>query len=334
MKWLDRQITNHWLRMNVRAFLWLTLAFSAVNVLLLIAYSVMGDGASITKSSFYDLLLFYVKILVIPLPVINLIYLVQHKKQFANVSVWYLTGLKFLALFTGIAIGTVISFGVEEFLREWSLITDPNLTVTIQSYQLSPLASNLFSYGVIGVIIALPVFIQQARKQEIDAKLNRQELQVIRLKQMKSRAELQTLQAKINPHFLYNSLNSIASLIHDNPDKAEEMVLSLSELFRYSTNSQGKSFSSVKEEVKMVQTYIDVEKVRFGENLNFVLHLGDGVENYFIPRFLIQPLVENVGQVAWGVEFVPQCAHAGFYASKTEMTHPTAQAFSPFFSTK
>jgi len=293
MKWLENRISNHWVLMNARAFIWLTLAFLAVNLLLAIAYFVFGDAFSITKSNFYNLLLFYTKMLAIPLPVINLIYLVQNKKEFSNVSVWYLTGLKFLALFTGISIGTVISFGIEEYFRDLSLITDPNLTVTIQNYQLSPLASNLFSYGVIGIIIALPVFIQQARKQEIKAKLNQQELQVIKLKQMKSRAELQTLQAKINPHFLYNSLNSIASLIHDNPVKAEEMVLSLSELFRYSTNSQGKSFSPVKDEVKMVKTYIDVEKVRFGENLNFVLHLDRDAEKYYIPRFLIQPLVEN-----------------------------------------
>jgi len=293
MKWLEQRISNPWWLLNAKTFIWLNLAF--VSVVLLVGFAQLMSQESLVpfEGAFCRVIVFYAKLLLIPLPVVNLLYFVQTRSALAHASPWYLTGIKFLALFTGILIGTVVSFGIEEMFREMTLLQDPNMTVTIQGYQLPPLAANIVSYGVIGVILALPVFIRQARQQEVTVKMREQELQVIRLKQMKSRAELQTLQAKINPHFLYNSLNSIASLIHDNPDRAEEMVLSLSDLFRYSTNSQARSFSSVKDEVKMVSTYIDVEKVRFGEKLEFILNIEPGAEQYYIPRFLIQPLVEN-----------------------------------------
>ncbi|WP_420147839.1 pentapeptide repeat-containing protein, partial [Spirosoma sp.] len=72
--------------------------------------------------------------------------------------------------------------------------------------------------------------LQQGR--QLTRKLSEQEFQLLNLEKLKTRAELDALQAKINPHFLYNSLNSIASLVHDDPDKAEEMTLLLSKLFR------------------------------------------------------------------------------------------------------
>ncbi|MBC7892086.1 MAG: histidine kinase, partial [Sphingobacteriaceae bacterium] len=106
--------------------------------------------------------------------------------------------------------------------------------------------------------------------------------------------ELDALQAKINPHFLYNALNSIASLVHLDPDKAEEMTLLLSKFFRYSTAAKSQYHDTVEHELELVSTYLDVEKVRFDERLSYTIELEDErLHEALIPRFLLQPLVEN-----------------------------------------
>ncbi|GEM_PF-431415 len=148
---------------------------------------------------------------------------------------------------------------------------------------------------VIGDLLVANFFLyilQQGR--QMTRKLSEQEFQLLNLEQLKTRAELDALQAKINPHFLYNALNSIASLVHDDPDKAEEMTLLLSKLFRYSTGRDGELFASLADELEMVRTYLQVEKVRFGNRLTFTVDISnDALTSLRLPQFLLQPIVEN-----------------------------------------
>tara|TARA_R110001592_G_scaffold169759_1_gene406435 strand:+ start:956 stop:2818 length:1863 start_codon:yes stop_codon:yes gene_type:complete len=113
------------------------------------------------------------------------------------------------------------------------------------------------------------------------------------LRELKTKAELKSLQAQINPHFLYNSLNSIASLAKIDADKTQQMAYSLSDLFKYSINRKGENTSTIKEEVEMVKTYLEIEKIRFEDHLKFTIEVDKTLENKKIPLFLIQPLVEN-----------------------------------------
>lgn len=130
--------------------------------------------------------------------------------------------------------------------------------------------------------------------RQLNRKMTEQEFQLLNMEKLKTRAELDALQAKINPHFLYNALNSIASLVHENPDKAEEMTLLLSKLFRYSTGRDGSYTSSLAEELDMVSTYLQVEHVRFGDRLLFSVTIADdSLKQLQIPQFLLQPVVEN-----------------------------------------
>ncbi len=114
-----------------------------------------------------------------------------------------------------------------------------------------------------------------------------------KLRELKSKAELNALHSRINPHFLYNSLNSIAGLAHENADQTEHMALSLSKLFRYSINKEQSDWTTFKEELEMVRIYLDVEKVRFGDRLTYSVNISKELEEHEIPRFIIQPLVEN-----------------------------------------
>jgi sensor histidine kinase YesM len=119
------------------------------------------------------------------------------------------------------------------------------------------------------------------------------ETKLANLRELKAKAELKSLQSQINPHFLYNSLNSIASLAPVDAQKTQKMAHSLSDLFKYSINRKDKKTSTVHDEVEMVKTYLDIEKIRFGERLQFTVMVDNDLENHKIPLFLIQPLVEN-----------------------------------------
>lgn len=125
-------------------------------------------------------------------------------------------------------------------------------------------------------------------------KMTEQEYEILQMNDLKNKAELAALEAKINPHFLYNSLNSIASLVHENPDKAEHMVMNLSKFYRFSTGRNNEYFDSLDNELEIVQTYLEIEKVRFDERLVYsVVYQNEELKNCQIPRFLIQPIVEN-----------------------------------------
>jgi sensor histidine kinase YesM len=123
--------------------------------------------------------------------------------------------------------------------------------------------------------------------------LKEKDLELTRLQELKSRAELNALRSKINPHFLYNALNSIAGLAYDDPAKVETMALALSKSFRHSLNKDNSDFGSLVDEMEMVQIYLDIEKVRLGEKLNYAVSMPQNADKLMIPKFIIQPLVEN-----------------------------------------
>ena len=162
-------------------------------------------------------------------------------------------------------------------------------------------------FYTIGPILVANVFYYLTRQgRQLSRKISEQEYQLLNLEKLKTRAELSALQAKINPHFLYNSLNSIASLVHENPDKAEEMTVLLSKLFRYTTGrTEDEYFDTIANELEMVDTYLQIEQVRFGDRLNFTVQVDDpALKSLTIPKFLLQPIVENA--IKHGISKLPQ----------------------------
>jgi two-component system, LytTR family, sensor kinase len=155
------------------------------------------------------------------------------------------------------------------------------------------LRGNSILFTFIPPIVACVYFFFWQRSRQITRKISDQEFQLVNLEKLKTKAELDALQARINPHFLHNSLNSIASLVHTNPDKAEQMTLLLSKLFRYTTGTKDQHFNAIVNELEIVKTYLAIEQVRFEDRLIYTVDLEKGLENKEIPRFLLQPIVEN-----------------------------------------
>jgi two-component system LytT family sensor kinase len=106
-------------------------------------------------------------------------------------------------------------------------------------------------------------------------------------------AELRALRAQINPHFLFNSLNSIAALITAEPEVAEEMIVRLAKIFRHVLTYHDRPFSSVNDEISFLRTYLEIEKIRFGDRLRVNFEIEEATSQLAIPTFILQPLVEN-----------------------------------------
>jgi two-component system LytT family sensor kinase len=111
------------------------------------------------------------------------------------------------------------------------------------------------------------------------------------LKLMANKAEIKALQAQINPHFLFNALNTIISFIRLNPSRARELILNLSTYLRYNLEI-GENHVDIYHELEQVKAYIEIEKARFGEKLHIIYNIEDNLD-VKIPSLIIQPIVEN-----------------------------------------
>jgi two-component system, LytTR family, sensor kinase len=114
-----------------------------------------------------------------------------------------------------------------------------------------------------------------------------------KLNEMVKDSELNLLKAQINPHFLFNSLNSVSSLIITDPPKAQEMLSKLSDFLRYTVSLKNERFSSVRSEFENTRRYLDIEKVRFGSKLEYAFELDEQCLSQEMPVMILQPLFEN-----------------------------------------
>ena len=149
--------------------------------------------------------------------------------------------------------------------------------------------NSIYLSGATGLVYAVISYLEVERKRKFDAK----ELELSRMRESKAKAELDALQSKVNPHFLYNALNSIADLSITDGKKGRRMTIALADLFRYSINYSNSNYSTIKDEVEMTEVYLQIEKIRFEDQLNYAVDVEEDLNHYLVPRFLLQPLVEN-----------------------------------------
>ncbi len=119
------------------------------------------------------------------------------------------------------------------------------------------------------------------------------EIRARRADELAATAQLEALRAQINPHFLFNSLNSIAQLISTDPVRAEECVERLSEIFRYLLSSADRAFVTLADELDITDGYLDIERARFGDQLDVEVDVEPRARGWIVPTLIVQPLVEN-----------------------------------------
>lgn len=216
----------------------------------------------------------------ITLSIANIIHLVNCYLKPSAKNFWKFVMVYYCCNLVGLFIGVEISY----FIVSLIFNVDYEFLSHAEDYKFTT-----FITFIIGTLILL----YHSQRASGEVLLKEKEMELLKLKQLKTEIELQALQAKINPHFLYNALNSIVSLIHENPDKAEDMTIKLSKLFRYSINTMQENFCTIEEEIDILNTYIDIEKVRFANRISFKISYDPILAKKRIPRFLLQPLVEN-----------------------------------------
>lgn len=141
-------------------------------------------------------------------------------------------------------------------------------------------------------------------------------------------AELAALQARVRPHFLFNTLNTATALVHQRPDEAEQVLLDLSDLFRAAL--RGSHSVALQEEIELVRRYLDIEALRFGDRLQVHWQLPDHWPDVQVPALSLQPLAENA--IKHGIEPSPNggdicirvSEHAGSIVIQVDNSVPDA----------
>jgi LytS/YehU family sensor histidine kinase len=132
---------------------------------------------------------------------------------------------------------------------------------------------------------------------------NRAEAESLRLEVAAKDAELRALQAQVNPHFFFNSMNSVRALIYEDADAAAQMIDQLASVMRYALQSGHHDTVPLAAEIEAVQAYLAIEKIRFEERMRVSVEIGIGLDQVRIPPMSLQTLVENA--VKYGVETSP-----------------------------
>lgn len=127
----------------------------------------------------------------------------------------------------------------------------------------------------------------------LQKKLRQKEIDEAKAKTLATEAQLASLESRIHPHFLFNTLNSITALISENPPMAEEMMENLSELLRYSLDSNSRSLVTLQQEIEITEKYLEMEKIRYEDRLDYQINCEDHILATKLPPLSLQTIVEN-----------------------------------------
>jgi LytS/YehU family sensor histidine kinase len=148
--------------------------------------------------------------------------------------------------------------------------------------------------GIFSLLVLIFLLIAATHYVIISFEQSREtELQTFELKVLAQDAELRALRAQIDPHFLFNSLNSISALTASDPAKARTMTLLLADFFRKSLEFGGKKNISLENELSLVSDFLTIEQVRFGSRLKVEQDIQEECKKALVPPLILQPLIEN-----------------------------------------
>lgn len=287
-----------------------------VSILLAMIYLILASQAGIFKKHDYDFVKFFRQGLFVMLS--YLIYFISKEILISLFTLQKFVIAIHLTLFMSTLVFTIVSIMLV-YTFESVILSDasnsmrlriiipflattfiPSLIIVLLSLLSEHYLPNnirVLDVGVHAVSFCLLIAVSRTffifMNQKAENAIKKKDVQLAQLNELHKQAQLQSLQSKINPHFLYNALNSIASLATSDGKRTEEMALALSDFFKYSLNKEQKEMVALKDEIESVETYLTIEKVRFGERLSSAIHLPKELENLLIPQFLIQPVVEN-----------------------------------------
>jgi hypothetical protein len=188
--------------------------------------------------------------------------------------IWLVAGVVSLIIWLGVSYA-------------WALfLLDPGEEYPEGAFAMLPL---LIFAGAIGILLAiLGHYLVGAFQRSLNAERRALEMQVLARE-----AELKSLRAQLDPHFLFNSLNSVAALIGNDTAAARQMCFLMAQFFRKSLTLARERSIPLSEEITLIETFLAIERVRFGERLRTKFEVAEDVRNVAVPPLVLQPLVEN-----------------------------------------
>ena len=181
----------------------------------------------------------------------------------------------------GSLLGSIVVFGID---------LQPGATFP----EILSLATKLVIYLTVSVgIVHATVIILMEKLTEAQREAHEKQLETERARNLASEARLASLESHLQPHFLFNTLNTISSLIESAPDKAERLIERVSNLLRFSLNNRESGLVPLEHELRIVRDYLEIERERFGERLEFSIESEPTVLQRHVPPLSVQTLVEN-----------------------------------------
>lgn len=186
------------------------------------------------------------------------------------------------AMVHGVSIVVAVLVGTEVALQ--------GLRLFVMDLEIAAVRQGIWRVGgvVTAIVMLASIAYDRLRERARAVELREQQTQHALL-----RAQIESLQARVNPHFLFNALNTVASLVEEEPEQAIEAIERLSALLRYSLEGARQGRVALRRELDSVQGYLALERLRFGERLRSRVEVAPGAEAVLVPPFLLQPLVEN-----------------------------------------
>ncbi len=166
----------------------------------------------------------------------------------------------------------------------WMIDEPVTFTEVFRSLLVKTYPFNLLVYGVV---------FSASHALDYYRKYHERRVHTLELEKHLAEARLQSLLRQLKPHFLFNTLNGIASLMHSDVDAADRMLVRLSELLRLTMNRSGQPLTRLADEVAFVQKYLDIERIRFRDRFEVAIEMDAAVREWPVPSLVLQPLVEN-----------------------------------------
>ena len=177
-----------------------------------------------------------------------------------------------------------IEISAEAMLGKLRLHHDLSVREALRHYFTRHTQVSLLTYWMLVGAVQLYQMHEEARKRELRSS---------KLEARLSAAQLEVLRAQIHPHFLFNTLQAATTLIYEDPEGAEDVLLRLSELLRVSIDESHVQEVPLQRELEMLDLYVGIQSRRFGDRLQFVVSVDKNVLNCMVPALVLQPLVEN-----------------------------------------
>ena len=189
-------------------------------------------------------------------------------------------------------IGSVVAvlYGVLVLLKNQAIFialtgdTDPHLLSLVPGYLIGGFQFYLLIYSMLAAMVFAVDYYRMYRERELRA---------IELEGRLSKAHLQMLKMQLEPHFLFNTLNAISALLHREPEKADRMVGLLGDFLRASLHGSNRQETALRQELELLEHYLEIEEVRFGDRLTVNWDIQQGALQASVPALLLQPLIEN-----------------------------------------